>query len=93
MAKFEVPVTLTITSVIAVEADGKDDAYNTVFGMKTTALLKKLDIDDSEIDIDRKKITLLDDDEEEDNENAGELDDEEESGFFDEDNETNEDMD
>ncbi len=81
MAKFEVPVKLTVETVIVVDADDKSEAFVSVFEMKTEKLLKKIKADDVEIDIDKKKIKLLDEDEDEEIE-GGELDEDEEDLSF-----------
>lgn len=65
MAKYKIPVTITVETVFIVDGDDKQEALAELYDMKNPADLKHLKDEELELDVDKKKIELVDDDEEE----------------------------
>lgn len=65
MAKYRIPVTITVETTIVVDADDKQEALAELYDMKNPAILKHLRDEDLELIVDKKKIDLVDDEEEE----------------------------
>lgn len=83
MARFQIPVTISVETFIVVEADDKQEALAELYDMKNKEILKHLVDEELDLVVDKSKIKLVDEDDEEEIEAEK---DEDEIGFrFDDD--------